>query len=276
MSKIELIIFISSRIEEFESDRLILKDELKKINMKPIIFEDYGAQDIPVEEANIEDVRKCHIFIGIYGLKYSGPTYKEFKEAIESNKSCLFYIKKHSNGEKLDSKMKDFISEIKAQNKTYKYFDNVINLKTTVIEDVISEISRGFIRDKYEFSDAIKNYIDKIIETIDDYSQFQNFVKKFDLKTNIAQINKIDSKLRIVIDKGLNDGLFENVEFYIKKGAELKSRIIVESLQEKMSICTPRDKLPKNFQKEYSKFSLEIINLSRKDFIEKMIWRKLK
>ena len=90
MSANELHIFISSKFEEFECERLILKDTLKTINICPTIFEEYGAQDTSMEEANLEGVRNCHIFIGIYGLNYSEPTYKEFKEAIESNKSCLF------------------------------------------------------------------------------------------------------------------------------------------------------------------------------------------
>jgi len=276
MSNIELMVFISSRLDEFESDRLVLKDELEKINVKPVIFEDYGARDTSMEEANIEDVRKCHIFIGIYGIKYSEATYKEFKEAIESNKSCLFYFKNYGGGKNPEPDMETFITEIKRQKKIYRKFDNIINLKKIIVQDVMSCISGGFIRDKYEFSDTIGNCIDKIIESSDDYIQFQDFITKYGLKTNIAQIDKTTDELTIIIDKGFTHGLFEKVEFFINKDSEILSKIIVKRIQERMSICIPLEKLPKNFEDDYSKFSLEVINLSKKDFIEKMIWEKLK
>jgi len=47
--------------------------------IEPIIFEEYGAEDASMEEANEKDVTDCDIFVGIYGLGYSSPTEREFK-----------------------------------------------------------------------------------------------------------------------------------------------------------------------------------------------------
>jgi len=275
MSKIELIIFISSRSDEFASDRLILSDELKKIDMKPIIFEYYGAQDTSMNDANINDVRSCNIFIGLYGSRYSEPTYQEFKEAIVNNKHCLFYFKRYIR-EEPEQKMKEFIQQIKEQNKIHKNFNDVIELKRIVIEDVISEISKGFINYRYKISDVIQKEIDVIINASDDYNQFLNFVKTYKFTTKIVKITKINEKLKIIIDKGYNHHLFENIEFYIKQENALKFKIIVESLQENLSICIPIDKLPDTFEKNYLNYSLEMIDLSRKEFIERKIWRRKK
>ena len=136
--------------------------------------------------------------------------------------------------------------------------------------------SHGILSQCHKLPDVLKKYVDRIIEISEGYHDFQDFVKNYRLKTNIAQIKNIDGKLRIIIDKGSKHGLCKNVEFHIKKGAELKSNIMVKDLQHNMSICTSGDKLPNNFEKDYSKFSLEIINLSKKEFIEKMIWRESK
>ena len=72
------------------------------------MLEDRGAESRNVVEASINAVRKCDVYLGVFGGEYSETSIKEYKEAIRKRKPGLTYVKDMRNR---DSKLARFIRE---------------------------------------------------------------------------------------------------------------------------------------------------------------------
>jgi len=238
-----MTVFISSDSKEFQSIRLILKECLLQICMNPIIYEDYGAEDIEMPAANENDIRDCHLFLGIYGSQYSEPTEKELDWAIENRKSLLFYFKKLENGETVDARMKLFIEKIKALRKIHRQFTDILDLKKNVLEDVLSESVKGFIFLKYEFPIGRERYIGEVIRLSDEFELYEQFLSSSANDCKIIKIDDIDGNLKYIINMGIENGIFEDLEFEMEFNEGKKIKFRIENALEKMSICARIDNI---------------------------------
>jgi ATP-dependent DNA helicase RecG len=103
-------IFISSVQKEFAKERAALRDYLR---MDPLfqqfydvfLFEDVPAQNRRADELYLDEVKKCDIYIGLFGCDYGSedaqglsPTQHEFNLAGELSKPRFIFVKKSTAG----------------------------------------------------------------------------------------------------------------------------------------------------------------------------------
>jgi hypothetical protein len=89
--------------EEFKNERKELSIHISQVPfLDSVPLEERGADAISIEEASIEGVKGCDIYVGIFGSRYSELTIREFREAVKRRKICLNYVKKVA---KIDPKL---------------------------------------------------------------------------------------------------------------------------------------------------------------------------
>lgn len=105
---IPIRIFISSVQAEFASERkslchYIRTDALLGRFFQPFIFEELPAVNKTAQEAYLEEVASCNIYIGLFGKLYGredengiSPTEREYDIATANNKNRLIFIKEYS------------------------------------------------------------------------------------------------------------------------------------------------------------------------------------
>ena len=101
----KLRIFISSVQKEFKAERSSLRDYLRSDSLlrryfEPFLFEDIPAADRRADELYLDEVRRCDIYIGIFGNEYGrenangfSSTHLEFNEATKLGKYRLIYVR---------------------------------------------------------------------------------------------------------------------------------------------------------------------------------------
>ena len=95
MSREKLDVFLSSDQKEFENERRELSRTICHIPfLNCIPLERRGADTRDALEASIRAVKKCDLYIGIFGNEYSETTIKEYNEAVKRRKPCLTYVRK--------------------------------------------------------------------------------------------------------------------------------------------------------------------------------------
>ena len=150
-SKMEQVVFISSRMEEMETERKAVKKavfELWKHESLPFKYWNWeDAKEIPSgkdsDEVQTEGIIKSDIYVLILGSEYGNyeygesPTHKEYKIACsEIEKDCiLIYLKEVKDREK---KLDKWIHELKEKHayKPFKNQDNLINLVKIRLKDL--------------------------------------------------------------------------------------------------------------------------------------------
>lgn len=152
-------IFISGVQKELKEERRAVKDfvsndVLLRDHFDVFLFEDHPAKGKSSENAYLDEVRGCDIYIGILGNRYGSveegkisPTEAEFREAQKKHKVILIYIK-GENGVKDQQReegTRKLIAEIKDPQKGYSYrrFNDIVGLKSLVYESLIA-----FLREK--------------------------------------------------------------------------------------------------------------------------------
>ena len=135
-------VFISSVQREFEEERAALRNHIREDPWMSKLFEVFLFEDTPASDRRpdmlyLEEVARCDIYIGLFGVQYGSsdkegisPTEREFDRASELGKHRLVYLKKIRNQDR-DLRMKRLID--KAQNEVVrKSFANVEGLKREV------------------------------------------------------------------------------------------------------------------------------------------------
>ena len=64
-------VFISSVITGFEAQRAAARSAVESLRLQPIMAErDFGAKPYTSQEACLDGVRQCDIYLGIFGTRY--------------------------------------------------------------------------------------------------------------------------------------------------------------------------------------------------------------
>ena len=105
-------IFISSVQKEFSGERKALRDFLRndpllKRFFDVFLFEDVPANDRRADEVYLHEVKRCDIYLGIFGKEYGkedpkgfSPTHLEFNLATKLGKHRLIFVKGADDGDK--------------------------------------------------------------------------------------------------------------------------------------------------------------------------------
>ena len=135
-------IFISSVQSEFAEERqalhdYILADALLGKFFEPFLFERLPATDQGADQVYLQEVERCHIYLGILGQQYGSqdeegvsPTEREFDHATTHHKTRLVFLSDHSTTER-HQKQQAFVQ--KAQSVLIrKKFGSIDELKAAV------------------------------------------------------------------------------------------------------------------------------------------------
>lgn len=145
MSRIH--IFISSVQAEFQQERLLLfeyltTDFLFGRHFDVFLFENLPASDQSARSVYLEEVERCHIYLGLFGREYGyedqeglSPTEREFNHAGLHHKTRLIFLTNHKKEER-DTKEVDLIKKADGMI-VRKCFGTFSELKAAVYESLI-------------------------------------------------------------------------------------------------------------------------------------------
>ena len=132
VDKIE--VFPSSHQDEFSAERIRLQRIISKIPyVKCRPLETRGAIPESAPRASVKAVNNSHIYVGIFGVKYSKVTQMEFNAAFRRHKPRFIYLKKVKTREK---KLTAFINERIKPQFIWQYYETKSELYKTVRENL--------------------------------------------------------------------------------------------------------------------------------------------
>ena len=154
------LIFISSVQKELAAERRALRDfiqgnRLLSRHFSVFLFEDLPAKDRRPDDAYIDKVANCDIFLALYAADYGwenpadgiSPTEREFDSATSLSKHRLIFLKNPGN-KKQHPKMAALIARATKQ-LTYKRFANESDLPSLVYDSLVEHLEdRGIIQNK--------------------------------------------------------------------------------------------------------------------------------
>jgi hypothetical protein len=162
---IPIKIFVSSVQCEFAKERAMLSTYIRNDVFlckffDVFIFEESPAQKASAQEVYLEQVRRCDIYLGIFGNEYGNvdsegvsPTEREYDQAAGLNKVRLVFIKRDLEN-KRDIREKFLIA--KAENEVEcKFFANINNLRTAVYALLIHYLEYNEITHMFPFDVSI-------------------------------------------------------------------------------------------------------------------------
>ena len=140
-------IFISSRQSEFARERAALRDHIREDPLTRRFFEVFLFEDAPASDRRpgalyIDEVTRCDIYIGLFGLQYGSedkegmsPTEREFNHASELGKCRLIYVKNVLDQER-DPRMAALIGKAEEEI-VRKSFETVKDLRREIHESLV-------------------------------------------------------------------------------------------------------------------------------------------
>jgi hypothetical protein len=127
-------------MEEFSQERAAIAYQISLIKEFDInAAESWGAGSATVEEIYLQEVRKSHIYIGLFGKEYSAATHREYEEAYKNPyRQKLTYIKKVA---KHAPQLIELIKTLQLRHKPY-LFEGLGDLLPQLRLDLISALER--------------------------------------------------------------------------------------------------------------------------------------
>ena len=186
MTSTRIKIFISSVQSEFKQIRhdlkvFLLGDAfLQRFISEVFLFEDLPAKDRRADEVYLAEVKRCDIYLGIFGYEYGredeagiSPTEQEYKHATELKKTRLIYVW-GADDKKRELKMRKLVE--KASNEVIRRrIDNFSALTAAVYASIVEHLDCiGALRvppfdtaacDKAGFEDLSRKRIEWFLET---------------------------------------------------------------------------------------------------------------
>jgi predicted HTH transcriptional regulator len=161
-------IFVSGVQKELKEERfavksLIAENVLLNEYFRVFLFEDSPAKSKSAKTAYLDEVRKCHVYLGILGNEYGAvnkdnlsATELEFREAKKKNKEILIFIKS-KDAAKRDGRVRKLINEIRDSEEGYVYkrFKTIPEFKNSVYESLIDFLRERGVVGRERFDSAV-------------------------------------------------------------------------------------------------------------------------
>lgn len=141
-----LRVFVSSA-GSLVDERGTAREAIVGLRLDPVMFEDWGARDVPMREAYLREVRSSDLYVGLFGGDWSDPTNEEFVEASTTRRPRLVYIRQLSRGTR-DPRLLEFLQKISnpQEGLVYKKFDTLPQLKEQIQNDLIDHMCEMTLR----------------------------------------------------------------------------------------------------------------------------------
>lgn len=138
LSEQPLLIFVSSRMEEFIRERQIIYSIVNQLPLtKPWLFEFTPSSSEATDDAYLQKVQQCDIFILLVGESLSMPVTNEFNLAKEQNKPCLIFLKDCNRSEEVRA----FVDALSFK---WSVFSSLETLADLVRLALIDELIKGY------------------------------------------------------------------------------------------------------------------------------------
>lgn len=145
----KLKIFISGKQGELDDERATVKDFIENImGFEAKASEGRAASDMPIKKKYRKEVHDSDIYVGIFGKIDSPASFDEFDKAREYGKPRLIFVK-WIDGQR-EQPVQDFIDKMKDGRikLTFKYFEDVIDLRDQVRLSIIETITHRFRKEE--------------------------------------------------------------------------------------------------------------------------------
>ena len=149
----QLHVFISSRMQELEDLRAILRRELQRLSLKAFVYEaELGARPDDPETVSLLEVERTDVFVLVIGGSYGEITEREYDRARELNKPCLVY--ERLGRSTTDEKLQRFMDKLSGPRgvPSRSKFRNAVDLAEQVAKDVQGWLVREYRRLSAEHS----------------------------------------------------------------------------------------------------------------------------
>ena len=153
----KLRVFISSTMVDLQEERMAVADATNEnIFWESVYAESFVARSESPREICLEEVRRSHIYIGIFKDRYgyipsnSNPqgysaVVLEYKEAKNNQLPIFIFVDK--NGSKRENKLVEFIKEVTDFDKGHwrKEYLTINELVQFTLEAIKREITKGYV-----------------------------------------------------------------------------------------------------------------------------------
>ena len=286
-------IFLSSRMEEFKTERSQIRDALADFFNTFVYEVDAGAKSQSIHDTYTKELLRSDLYIGIFGTGYGEFTIDEFDKAREHNIPCLIYEKELTATDKRDPQLVDFlhgITQVEDKNGLSTcWFSSSDDLIRRIKEDLKRWIKS---QDKSEtlapnnsspkLDMGLKYYCNRDSQAIDFFNKdkdekFNFFIIDGEKKQSHTSLVKRFSLDKIALDNvkntiAINDkGNIERLKIFIQM--QLFSRFNIKPLPRDLSFSHLVERiLPDNYGKVFVVFRIEEDLLSNKNISEVIQW----
>ncbi|MFQ5854550.1 MAG: DUF4062 domain-containing protein [Anaerolineae bacterium] len=148
-------VFISSALDELEYEREIATRLVRQLNLEPSVFEGFPAMSKTLEDAYIDEVRDCDVFVLLLWKTLRPAVELEYGEAIRNNKPILLFVKMLKDNEEREPKLNKFLGLVRkmegenteaAHVRFYKHYRSLAELEEGLRQGIIGEINRRLRR----------------------------------------------------------------------------------------------------------------------------------
>lgn len=148
MEEKQLRIFVSGKEDELFNERIITTKVIKSFECIPVGSENRSASDSPIELEYLDEVRTSHIYLGIFGSKYSPATIQEFNEARKYVIPPLIFFRNLRDVEQRDQQLTDFLNKVKEPTTGISYgsFNHVLDLEVEIRKALSKLFAKRFTR----------------------------------------------------------------------------------------------------------------------------------
>lgn len=139
--------FVSGREVELDDERAMAIETIEDdFHLIALASENRPASDKAIEDEYLDEVRSSDIYVGIFGKEYSEGTEKEFSTARREGIPVLVFIKELSDSGLRESKLSQFIQDIKNPKSgiTYDEYKQAVDLRIKLGQALAGLLSRKF------------------------------------------------------------------------------------------------------------------------------------
>jgi hypothetical protein len=139
-------VFLSSKQAEFVEERAGLTEIIKGVPLLAAVAAEEWSPQRELQERYLADVRRCPIYVGLFGHVYSEPTAVEYQTAKEhARREILIYVK---GGVVPEPRLADLLEHIRSEHviNVFLTFGDLAQRFETHLWDAVSRMLQAYMQ----------------------------------------------------------------------------------------------------------------------------------